>query len=291
MIEKLNGIHETVIYRSEAPIQLYLNDTSENYPPHWHLPFELIMPLKNGYDVICNRTEYHLKEQDILIIFPGTLHEMTAPKEVSRIIFQASIPSIVRKELDHMLSFLSPAVLITPETFPAIHPVIRDEIMKIYKEYTERPLYYQTFIFSSFFQILGLIGRHHADVSTRILASSVNKQHEYIQKFLSVTDYINTHFSENLTLEQIASMAGFSKYHFSRLFRQYADTSFYKYLNQKRISYSQELLMNPELSVTEVGLQSGFTSLSAFLRMFRLINNCTPSEFRMLCDRDSRPEL
>ena len=107
---------------------------------------------------------------------------------------------------------------------------------------------------------------------------------EYMEKFLFITDYISNHFSENLTLEAVASLAGFSKYHFARLFKQYTNSSFYKFLNQKRIEYAKSLLLDPELAVTEVAAQSGFSSLSAFLRMFKQLNLCTPTEFRSMYD-------
>ena len=107
-----------------------------------------------------------------------------------------------------------------------------------------------------------------------------------MDKLLAICHYINEHFTENLTLEEVASLAGFSKYHFTRLFRQYADTSFYKYLNQRRIDHAKTLLLDPGLSVIEVALASGFSSLSAFLRMFKLLNHCTPTEYRSMY-RDS----
>ena len=50
---------------------------------------------------------------------------------------------------------------------------------------------------------------------------------------------------EDLSLEGVASQAGFSKYHFSRLFKQYTDSTFYKYLNQKRIEFAKTLLQDP----------------------------------------------
>ena len=83
---------------------------------------------------------------------------------------------------------------------------------------------------------------------------------------------------------RVAAQAGFSKYHFSRLFKQYTDSTFYKYLNQKRIEYAKTLLQDPGMTVTEVAFKSGFSSLSAFLRMFKLMNNCTPTEFREMYD-------
>ena len=88
--------------------------------------------------------------------------------------------------------------------------------------------------------------------------------------------------SENLTLDDIANIAGFSKFHFTRLFKQFTNVSFYKFLNQKRIANAEKLLANPEYTITDVALNSGFSSLSSFIRMFKIIKNCTPTEFRSM---------
>ena len=90
----------------------------------------------------------------------------------------------------------------------------------------------------------------------------------------------------NQGLDDVASLAGFSKYHFSRLFKNFTGLSFYKYLNKKRIEQAEKLLVDPALSITEVALQSGFSSLSAFIRMFKLIKDCTPTEFRSLYEME-----
>ena len=99
---------------------------------------------------------------------------------------------------------------------------------------------------------------------------------------MDVCSYINDHCTEELTLDTVAARAGFSKYHFTRLFKQFTNVSFYKYLNQKRIENAERLLTNPQMSVTEVSLASGFSSLSSFIRMFKLVKGCTPSEYRAL---------
>ena len=53
MIHNLQGIHETVDYKADTQICLYYNDEAENYPPHWHTSFEVIMPVINDYRVVC----------------------------------------------------------------------------------------------------------------------------------------------------------------------------------------------------------------------------------------------
>ena len=99
---------------------------------------------------------------------------------------------------------------------------------------------------------------------------------------MNICTYIDNHFSEDLSLEEIAEMSGFSKYHFSRLFHDFTNMPFYKYVNWKRISYAEQLLSDPELSATQVAIQSGFASQSAFIRMFKNRNGCTPTDFRKM---------
>lgn len=280
MIKNLTGIHETVDYRSDTLICLYDNNVNENYPPHWHATFEVILPVINTYRIVCGKKDYHLREGDILIICPCMIHELFAPESGERIIFQPGLNKVSIKELNLLISIISPALLITPEEYPLIYDRIHQLMLDIKEEYFNSASYAEASIFSKFLEILVLVGRSHKTFTQQQKDLSNSRQKEYVEKFLYITDYINDHFAEDLSLEDAADLAGFSKYHFSRLFKQYTDTSFYRYLNQKRISHAKNLLLDPQISVTDVALQSGFTSLSAFLRMFKQMNQCTPTEFR-----------
>ncbi|MGN8631669.1 AraC family transcriptional regulator [Blautia sp. HCP3S3_G3] len=284
MIKNLTGIHETVDYRTDTQICLYYNDEYENYPPHWHTSFEIIMPTVNSYRVVCGEKDYHLREKDILVICPCMIHELFAPETGERIIFQPGLNKISIKELNLLTSIISPALLITPEEYPLIHERVHQLMLDIKEEYFNASHYAEAAIFSKFLEILVCIGRSHKTFTQKQKDLTSSRQKEYVEKFIFITDYINEHFAENLTLEDAANLAGFSKFHFSRLFKQYTDTSFYKYLNQKRIAYAKTLLLDPQMAVTDVALQSGFSSLSAFLRMFKQMNQCTPTEFRNMYD-------
>lgn len=280
MIHNLNGIYETVDYRTDTQICLYHNDEYENYPPHWHTSFEIIMPLVNSYRVLCGDKEYLLREGDILIICPCMIHELFAPETGERIIFQPGTNWRGIKELNLLISILSPSHLVTPENYPQVYGQIHKLMLDIHEEYFSLNSYVESAVFSKFLELLVCVGRNHKKLSLQNVSHIPTRQREYVEKFLFITNYIDDHFTEALTLEEVASLAGFSKYHFSRLFKQYTDFSFYKYLNQKRIEHSKVLLLDPKLTVIEIALQSGFSSLSAFLRMFKQTNKCTPTEFR-----------
>ena len=282
MIENLSGLHETVNYRQNTQMRLYDNNQAENYPPHWHTPYELIMPTEGTYRVACGRRQYPLDTGDILIICPGIIHELYAPASGSRIIFQPNLSNLAIREIDLIASMISPAFCISPLKHPDIHPRIRRLILEIRDEYfTGRP-YLESSIYSRFLEIMVLVGRDYSEHAKRSIEATASKQREYLEKITQICAYVNEHFTEDITLDEAAAMAGFSKFHFARLFKQVTNTSFYKYVSQKRIACAKELLISGSYSIMEVACLSGFSSHSTFTRMFRLTTGSTPIDFRKM---------
>ncbi len=279
MIETLHGIQETVNFKENTNIRLYNNDEAENYPKHWHAPLEIVMPTQNYYRAICSNISYELREGDIIIINPGVIHSLEAPPEGKRFIFQADY-SILRgiKELEATLSSIAPAFLITPEDAPVAHTHIQQLIYAIADEYFSDAPMSEASIYAKLLEIFICIGRECSP--TRNFDVNTSKRKEYTEKFAFICEYINEHCTENISLDDAAQLAGFSKFHFSRLFKCFTNVSYYKYVNQKRIAFAENLLIDPELSVTEVALRSGFDSLSSFIRMFKIIKGVTPTEFK-----------
>lgn len=241
------------------------------------------MPLENHYYAECLNERITLRPGDILFIAPGCLHSLFHPREGGvRIIFQAD-PSILRgmKEIETIISFLSPVYIATPEAVPEIYDELRRLMLSIKDEYLNNGSFSEAAIYSKVLAMLVLIGRNFTRETPRLSLAS-NKHQEYADKFMKICDFINTHCTEDLNLEEIANIAGFSKFHFSRLFKQFTNDSFYQYLSKQRIYTAERLLANPECSITEVAYNSGFTSLSSFIRMFKQIKGITPSEFRTM---------
>lgn len=80
MIEHLDGIHETVTYKENSSLRLFVNTDCEDYPIHWHTPMEIIMPLEGTYTVFLGDKHILLQEGDIIFICPGVLHSLAAPE-------------------------------------------------------------------------------------------------------------------------------------------------------------------------------------------------------------------
>jgi AraC-like DNA-binding protein len=93
-------------------------------------------------------------------------------------------------------------------------------------------------------------------------------------------DHADRNFSDPLDLTRLAAVAGISKYHFQRLFRETYGKSPTTYLTERRIERAQDLLRATNLTVTEVCHAVGFSSLGSFSSRFRELVGETPSEFQ-----------
>jgi AraC-like DNA-binding protein len=239
------------------------------------------MPLQNQYRVTCCNTLYTLHVGDVLLINPGAIHSMEADAG-KRLIFQADFTLLHGiKELETTITFISPALMITAEEAPETHEHIKRLMLEISEEYfSDNPLS-EAAIYSKLIEIFVRIGRSYSP-NAKCFNNSISKQRDYTERFLYICDFIKEHYNEDLSLDYVADISGFSKYHFSRLFKQFTNVSFYKYLNKKRIENAEKLLIDKELTITEVALRCGYSSLSAFIRMFKIIKDCTPSEFKTM---------
>ena len=95
-----------------------------------------------------------------------------------------------------------------------------------------------------------------------------------------VRRYIDNHFKENLTLEQLAEMAHINKYHLAHTFQREFRTSPISYLIARRIQESRFLLRETDHSISQIAQILGFSSLSYFSQSFRRLEGISPNEYR-----------
>jgi len=282
MIKKLEGMLETVDYSDSSLFLLYRNTQADDYPKHWHSAIEIIMPVKGGYDVAVNEYSYHLEESDIIVIPTGDIHEIRAPKGGGeRVILQFDFTLLKSvKGLNGASYVFFKPWLITPPGSPELHRVMKDLLIEALEEYEGKQEYYEASITAKLINVAVFMARKQQENVTGYFSEHLIKRKAHIVNFNRCIEYINQHYKDGLSLEYVASIAGFSKYHFTRWFRRFAGISFYEYLTQVRIRAAQSMLVNSETPITEIALESGFQSIATFNRVFKINTNSTPTEFR-----------
>lgn len=93
-------------------------------------------------------------------------------------------------------------------------------------------------------------------------------------------DYINSNFTKDISLQEIAASCFISAFHFSRLFKKITSFSPYKYLQQVRLKHAEMLLKNTAMPVTDIAYASGFNSTAYFATSFRQQYKTNPLQYR-----------
>ena len=283
LIEILNGTHETVTYRSMSGVRAFVNRDAEDFPLHWHTALEIIRPVENEYTVKTNGKTVTFYPGDILLIPPGELHALFAPADGERLILQFDYSLFTGLDgMDFLLHALRPCLLICRSDEPDAAASLSRLLHDILREYSGDDPFREASVRSLLLRFFVILGRTVVTEAGKFPEFSPSKQQEYIEKFMSICSYINDHCSEPLQIDELARLAGFSRYHFSRLFKQFTGLSCHEYLTGRRLAHAERLLLSPNLSITEVAMHSGWGSLSTFNRLFREKNGCTPSSYRSL---------
>lgn len=104
--------------------------------------------------------------------------------------------------------------------------------------------------------------------------------HSDSRRVQKVQEYINTHYQEEIRLNQLADMVGMTPVSFSRFFKLRTGKNLSDYIIDIRLGFASRLLVDSTMSVAEVCYECGFNNLSNFNRIFKKKKECAPKEFR-----------
>lgn len=272
---------EEVDYVPESHLRIWYNCQPEGYSMHHHGAMEVILCMENQYTIIANGKTYLLNVGDILLIPPHMLHEIQCDSDGVRFIFLINIEILASlQDYKTIEPLFMEAYLCNAALQPEIYQSVYACFMQMIDIYFSNSIFWETSIYALLFETFEMIGRNHfqqnSDAET---GNSLEKQRDHYEKFAALLNYIDSNYTEDLTLEQAAAYVGFSKYHFSRLFKEHANSTFYDYLCHKRVQVAQSLL-STGLPITDIAFQTGFNNLTTFCRCFKKCTNCSPSEYR-----------
>lgn len=126
-------------------------------------------------------------------------------------------------------------------------------------------------------KLLTIFAQHLAMVSNQVFIQRENSEPPVISKARA---YIAEHQTEDLSLSQVAKAVNMSSYYFCKMFKKVCGINFTDYLARVRIEKSKNLLLNPNLRVSEIAFEVGFQSLTHFNRVFKKILGQSPTDYR-----------
>ena len=271
-------VRDNIPLNKEFPFQIsevILN--SENSNPeryHWHSYFEITYVRKGRGNYFVNGQEYSMNEGDIIIFNNVEPHGWKLLDNDMHLLVMIFTPEFVADKLSVFDSeYLKPFVergsnfknRIGKEE-PVSHE-IRKAIREIYSEWQDKKEGYHLMIKANVLRILTILIRMYQDESKS--AEMLKEKKNAMKRLEQAFKYIDAHYCEKVTLDDVAAAAYMSSNYFSSYFRKVTNIGVSEYVTRLRIMHARELLRDTDKSVTDIALECGFNNISNFYRLYK----------------------
>lgn len=270
-----SSIPKTPVHTGQYPREL--SDVKEIVGLHYHDDLEFIIVYEGRFAITVDGEEYFAEGGDVVFVGSGVPHSTryVTPSRSGLIQFRENdfLSSQITKIIKYSVKFnnLSESkirIIKNKELFLALD--------RLLLECDTKGDAFEIFVRSEVYRILGLLYRDGILLDTERFFAS-----KEIQKVLPALEYVNSNYSDNLSLEEVSSLLGFDVSYFCRIFKQATGATFTEYLNFVRICKAEKLLSTTNKSILEISEAVGFSSLSYFNRVFKKIRYSSPGSYRL----------
>ena len=250
---------------------------------HWHSYFEITCVLEGKGNYFVNGQEYTMEKDDIIIFNNVEPHGWKLLGGNMKLLVMIFSPEFVAEKISVFdAEYLKPFVE-RGSNFKnrvgreeKVNEEIRISIREIHQEWNERKEGYPLMIKANVLRILTMLIRAYQDEtkSGEMLKEKKNAMKRLEQAFT----YINDHYCEKITLEEVAASVYMSSNYFSSYFRRVANISFSDYVTRLRVNRAREMLRENGANVTEIAMECGFNNISNFYRLYKKHMGKTPGD-------------
>ncbi len=131
--------------------------------------------------------------------------------------------------------------------------------------------------YEAMIRLLEIFAKHLSIIANQLLVEQENEESPLITR---ARRFIKEHQAETLSLDVMAKTLNVSTFYFCKMFKKATGLTFTDYLARTRIERAKNLLLNPNLRVSEAAYDCGFISLTHFNRIFKRIVGKSPSQYR-----------
>ena len=250
---------------------------------HWHSYFEITWVLEGKGNYFVNGQEYTMEKDDIIIFNNVEPHGWKLLGGNMKLLVMIFSPEFVAEKISVFdAEYLKPFVE-RGSNFKnrvgreeKVNEEIRISIREIHQEWNERKEGYPLMINAKVLRILAMLIREYQDEtkSGEMLKEKKNAMKRLEQAFT----YINDHYCEKITLEEVAASVYMSSNYFSSYFRRVANISFSDYVTRLRVNRAREMLRENGANVTEIAMECGCNNISNFYRLYKKHMGKTPGD-------------
>ena len=249
----------------------------DNDPDRFHYhDFCEITCVQSGFgSYFINGTEYEVEPGDIIIFNQVEPHGWIVSERTMEVLVLTFAPEVVSDPVSSSDDgYMKPFFYLGSHFCNLISSTDcrTAEIIRIMEEIAgesrHREKGYEGMIKADILRILTLLIRHYEkeDVTLDI---SLNEKKRSMKRLEQAIYFINAHYTEPLTLEEVASLAYMSPNYFSSYFKNVTNRGFSEYLTMLRLKRVQELFLTTDRSVSSIAMECGFRNMSNFYRLYK----------------------
>ena len=262
-----------IIEDKEFPIQLQLRKITNSgtyAPEHWHEHLELLYILEGKTNVEINGTVISVEKGDLIVVNGNELHGCFGDQiPVSIMVISFEMETLAKEFAEKHIIFQA---------------LIRDDkeiahmVTNIVEENEQKNMGYKLICKGYVLQLIAYLCRNYA--SEMLTDTESAKRRRNLERLNIVLQYINKHFSEEISVEELAELIHLSEGRFSHLFKENVGMSALKYINEVRIRKADALLQNETLTIAEVASYVGISNYGYFGKMYKRYYGYAPGERR-----------
>lgn len=274
----------------DYPIEHYVCKIPYTYhflPAHWHEEFEITLVVSGKLSYTIGNESFTVSEGQLLFVPPNSLHSASQldqyEAETYTIVFHLNLLGLGQNDrcskqfIDPLQSgkFLPISVLKPGE---AMYDQLRS-CFDLLWEYQRTADGTELLVKSQLFQLIHLLRSISIHAGESESAPDALRNAEKIKPVLS---YIRLHYAEQMTIEELAAVCGFSAVHFMNIFKKVVGSSCIEYIIEYRVSMSTAALKDTDAPILKIAMDHGFQNISYYNRTFRRKLGMTPSQYRKI---------
>lgn len=264
------------------------NNKDYHVPSHWHTSIEMLYFLQDSATVLVGNNSYNVHFGDLIIINAGEVHSVTGDKD-------ATPTHLVLKVLPELLYISSNDSFETQYLLPFTiagftqNRLIRKKHLKsspvvalmdeVYNEFHMQQYGYELSIQANINKIFLWILRYWQAQGMQIEQLFRNNSTDY-KRLKKLFEYVHNHFHEPISVKQMAHMCNMNYSYFSRYFKNLTGKTFVEYVNYIRLTEAEKLLLTTDLNITQIAFDTGFSSASYFIHMFKKHKGISPNQMK-----------
>lgn len=249
---------------------------------HWHEHLEFLFIETGEAAIECDSAPIQACAGDLIVINSNQLHFGRCGSEELKYSVIIADPSLLHGAYEDAAEtkYIAPIQqnrLLLRNHIRGDRP-ISDCVLNILRELERKEFGYELAIKAGLYTLLTQLLRGH--VATVLSPHEQAKRSQTLKRFAPVLRHIDAHYNEPITVDMLAELAGLSRFHFSRLFKELTGRTVLDYTNAVRLERADYMLRNTPLTVSEIAAATGFNDIYYFSRSFKKHKSVPPSAAR-----------